>query len=148
MDLSQYMLQKSKSLLPITKALNHNITYCWCYPVKLTIILNDTTSMITSLNEGLALLCSWNILPEQEPTSRLPPTRVNTQNDWQTVSYKCKQKSHALWSPLTFKLETGMLPDFPSHMEHTSQDIPCRFQVWHLRWKLSRISNWHTTMQL
>lgn len=36
--------------------------------MKLTITHNDTTSVITLLTEGLALLRSWDIIPEQGPT--------------------------------------------------------------------------------
>lgn len=68
--LSQYELQKRKSLLPITKPLrNHNIIYHWGYPMKLIVTHNDATSLDTSLTESLALLRSWDILPEQESTS-------------------------------------------------------------------------------
>lgn len=101
-DLSQYTLQKRKSLLPITKALRNHITYRWGYPVKLIITHNDASSMKTTLNKGLALLRSRDSLPEQDPASWSSPTRINTQEDWQTVSYNHKQKiaplDHLLFS--------------------------------------------------
>lgn len=92
-DLSQYTLQKRKSLLPITKALrNHEIVYRWGFPTKLTVTYNNTTTVITSLDEGLALLRSWDILPTQEPASGSSPSKIGSQDDWQTVSRKRKQK--------------------------------------------------------
>lgn len=69
-DLSQYMLKKCKSLIPITKALqNHNIVYHWGYQMKLT-VTHNTKSVITSLAEGLTLLRFWNINPSKIPNLR------------------------------------------------------------------------------
>lgn len=64
-DLSQYTMQKRKALLPVTKALrNHSMVYRWEYPAKLTITKDGETSVISSLEEGLALLRKWDILPD------------------------------------------------------------------------------------
>lgn len=115
-DLSQFTLQKRKSLSTITKALrNHNITYRWGYPVKLTITYNDTTSVITTLTDGLALLCSWDILPEQENPRSSPPKGLNNHEKWQVVSHKHKPKSQTR-SPLTSSLATTTFSDLPSSM--------------------------------
>lgn len=71
-DLSQFTMQKHKSLLPVTKALhNHTIPYCWGYPIKLIITHEGITTTITSLEEGLALLCSLDIIPENKTLTTL-----------------------------------------------------------------------------
>lgn len=65
-DLSQFTMQRCKSLLSITKALrNHNIAYRWEYPLTLTITRDDNTSVIYTLEEGLKLLRAWDIFPEE-----------------------------------------------------------------------------------
>lgn len=103
-DISQYMLQKNK----VAHANHEGIAQSQYhlppgYPMKLTITHNDDTSVITMLIEGLALLWSWDILPDKESTSLSSPTRVKSQDAWQVVSNKCKQKSHVPWSPLILK---------------------------------------------
>lgn len=50
-DLSQFTMQRRRSLLPVTKALrNHNIIYRWGYPAKLTVTWDDHTSVINTLD--------------------------------------------------------------------------------------------------
>lgn len=94
-ELSQYTMQKHKSLISVTKALqNHNIVYRWGYPTKLTITCEGKSSVITSLQEGLALLCSWDILPEQNSKGSTSTSRLDTQNEWQVVSHKRKTNKH------------------------------------------------------
>lgn len=96
-DLSQFTMQKHKSLLPVTKALrNHSILYHWGYSTKLTITHEGNTTTITCLEEGLTLLCSLDIIPEQNTDKSFPPSRMSAQSDWQKVSYKKKNKKELL----------------------------------------------------
>lgn len=90
------MMQKCKSLLPVTKALrNNNIPHQWGYPIKLTITHDGNTAVITCLDEGLALLISLDILPDQTAGESSHAARLNTQEDWQMVSRKKKKnKKH------------------------------------------------------
>lgn len=67
-DLSKHTLQLHSDLLTITKALcNHTILHHWKYPAKLTIMHNGMTKTILKLEEGLQLLCSWDITPDPPP---------------------------------------------------------------------------------
>lgn len=54
--------------------------------------MTETTSVITNLEEGLALLRSLDIIPEQAPENSSPLARLNTQGDWQMVSRKKNNK--------------------------------------------------------
>lgn len=86
-------MQKDKALLSVTKALrNHNIIHRWGYPVKLTITREGMSTTISSLDEGLALLHIWDILPEQESSQQPPLSKVGTQDNWQLVSHKHHNK--------------------------------------------------------
>lgn len=89
-DLSQYTLQKRKNLNTFTKVLrNHNITYRWGYPTKLSVTREGHTHVVNSLEKGLSLLEEWNILPAPEPTTPKPVDPV-----WKTVTTK-NAKSHS-----------------------------------------------------
>lgn len=56
-DLSQYTLPKRKNLHAVTKLLrNHKIVYCWGYPTKLSIMRENHTYTVTSLEKGLNFL--------------------------------------------------------------------------------------------
>lgn len=90
-DLSQFTMQRHKSLLPITKALhNHAIIYRWGYPSKLTVTKDDQTSVINNLEEGHTLLRYWDILPAHTSEAPAPTSKLETQDTWQVVSHKKK----------------------------------------------------------
>lgn len=94
-DISQFTMQKRKSLLPVTKALrNHSIPYRWGYPVKITVTHDGKDTVVSDLEAGLTLLRSLDILPDHQDASSLssPPTRVGHQNEWQTVMRKKSSK--------------------------------------------------------
>lgn len=88
-DLSQFTMQKRKSLLHVTKALcNHNIPYHWGYPVKITVTHDGKNMVVTDLEDGLKLLRSLDILPDQPSAALSPPARIEQQYEWQTVKNK------------------------------------------------------------
>ena len=94
-DLSQYTLAKRRGLVTITKALrNHQIPYKWGFPTKLTVTKDGKNHVMTSLDNGLALLREWQILPETESTdsNRGHPRAVS--QDWKKVTAK-NSKTHA-----------------------------------------------------
>ena len=73
-DLSQHTLQKRRNLGTITKALrNHDISYKWGFPTKLIITYREKSFNVDSVDRGIALLKTWEILPvpreEDKPTS-------------------------------------------------------------------------------
>lgn len=77
-DLSQFTMQKRKSLLPVTKALrNHNIPYRWGYPVKLAATHKANTTVINCVENGLAFLGSLDILPAQTTEGPSPSANVH-----------------------------------------------------------------------
>lgn len=56
-DLSKHTLHHRRNLLTITKALrNHNVQHKWKHPAKLPITHYDSTTTVTTLDEGLAAL--------------------------------------------------------------------------------------------
>lgn len=81
-DLSQATIQHRKKLLTITKALrNHNISYRWGTPSKLTVTHLDKTINIFSLEAGLKFLKEWGILPTDKPMeNRREPSKL--QKEW------------------------------------------------------------------
>lgn len=92
-DLSQFTMQRRTSLLPIKKSLrNHDIAYRWRYPSKLTVTRNDHTSVINTLDEGLTLFQTWDILPEKNAEGLPSTSKMGTQDTWQVVSHKKKTK--------------------------------------------------------
>ena len=95
-DLSQFTMQKRRSLVTITKALrNHNVPYRWGFPVKLTVTHDGKDTTIVSLEEGLTLLRSLDILPAQAPTGPMPSAKIDQRYQWQTVSRKKSGKKRA-----------------------------------------------------
>lgn len=83
-DLSQYMLQKRRSLNTICKALrNHNIAYKWGFSTKLIITKEGKDYIVNSLSKGLDLLKSWLIILEDTPraSNNEDPSRIT--DDWQ-----------------------------------------------------------------
>lgn len=93
-DLSQHTLQKRRNLNTITKVLrNHNIPYRWGYPTKISIIKQDKTFVVDSLDKGISLLKEWNILPNPEDEGSPTTNRRSPNPDWKTVTYK-NAKSH------------------------------------------------------
>lgn len=122
-DLSQFAMQRRKSLLPITKALrNHDITYWWGYPSKLTITKDDHTSVINNLDEGLALLRTGDILPDKSSEGPTSSSKLKTQDTWQVVSHKKKTNS-ATAEHLNFQLYPN-LQDSYGTMELSVLDFP------------------------
>lgn len=92
-DLLQFTMQKGNSLLPITKALrNHDITYRWGYPSRLTIIHDGTTSVSNNLDEGLKMLRAWDLLPAQTNKSSPSVLKMDIQSDWHALSHKKQNK--------------------------------------------------------
>lgn len=90
-------MQKLKTLLSITKALqNHNIMYRWGYPTKLTVMKDGTSSVISSLDEGLKLPCSWDIIPEQGPSSQSSSSawRTKTIGSWSPTDIATKSTTY------------------------------------------------------
>lgn len=90
-DLSQYTLMKRKKLNTLTKALrNHDISYRWGYPTKITVRKDASAYVIYSLEKGLSLLKTWQILPDESapPSSARnakhvdPEWKMMTKNFW------------------------------------------------------------------
>lgn len=93
-DLCKFTMQKHKSLLPVTKALhNHSIPYHWGYHVKIAVTHEENTTVITCVEDGLTLLPSLDILPEQTTEGPPPSGKLHSQHDWQTVSKRKTTKN-------------------------------------------------------
>lgn len=88
-DLSQYTLMKRRNLNTVTKALrNHEISYRWNYPSKLTVIKDGTSHMIDSVDRGIALLRSWNILPDESSRHGTTKRPDGVDSVWKVVTHK------------------------------------------------------------
>lgn len=86
--------KREKNLKTITKTLrNHKIAYRWGYPTELSIVKEDRTYIVDSLEKGISLLEERKILPDQEDDH--PPARHANQvdPDWNKVTNK-NAKSH------------------------------------------------------
>lgn len=95
-DLSSHTLQQRRNLATITKALrNHNIIHKWKYPAKLSVTHNGTSVLIFTLDEGIAALQQWSILPAHTPPLAQASTPSPIQDDWQVVSRKRPSKKSA-----------------------------------------------------
>lgn len=85
-DLSKHTLQLHSNLSTITKVLrNYRILHCWKYPAKLTITHNGVMKTIYTLNQGLQLFCSWDIIPEQLPSHPASNNPRKIPPEWQKV---------------------------------------------------------------
>lgn len=88
-DLSRHTLQQRRNLATITKALrNHHILHKWKYPAKLSITHNGVSVMDSTLEEGVAALRKWGVLPDTDNSPSQIPTPSPLQEDWQVVSRK------------------------------------------------------------
>lgn len=67
--------------------------------MKLTITREGKSSVITSIEEGLALLRAWDILPEQSPERSPSTSKMYIQDEWHVVSHQWKNKKHSTWVP-------------------------------------------------
>lgn len=77
-DLSQYTMQKRKSMLSVTKVLrNHSIPYYWGYPTKLSVTLEGKTTVITCMEEGVTFLHSIDIIPEHDAENPSPSVKLS-----------------------------------------------------------------------
>lgn len=94
-DLSRHTLQCRRNLMTITKALrSHKILHKWKYPATLSVTHNGATITVSTLEEGLAALRRWNILPEQTTPHSLPAGPPIIQNEWQIVTHKRSSKKN------------------------------------------------------
>lgn len=98
LDLSRHTLKKHKNLATITKVLrNHNIPHRWKYPASLSIMHNGSTSLITSMEEGLQALRQWGILPQPSQPANPAPAPESLLTDWQVKSRKRSAKKKNQW---------------------------------------------------
>ena len=66
-DLSQATILARKNMNSITKIFrNHGMIYKWGFPTKLLIDYKGSSYAIKSLDQGLKLLRSWGLIPNQE----------------------------------------------------------------------------------
>lgn len=73
-DLSRHTLQQCRNLVTITKALrNHKVLHKWKCPAKLSVTQNGSTTLILTLEEGIAALREWGIFPDQSLQEALTP---------------------------------------------------------------------------
>lgn len=94
-DLSRHTLQQCRNLATITKALrNHKILHKWSYPAKLYVTHNGVSTLISTLEEGIAALCQWGVLPEPTVHKTPHPQPSPLQEDWQVVSRKRSSKKN------------------------------------------------------
>ena len=93
-DLSQYTLQKRRNLVTITKALrNHKLSYKWGFPTELIVTKDDKDYVIDSMAKGLALLQSWEIVPEPQPPPHHKSNIGGMEQEWRTVDRR-NARSH------------------------------------------------------
>lgn len=92
-DLSQYTLMKRRNLTTVTKALrNHEITYKWGYPSKLTVTEDGSSYTIDSLEKGISLLRSWSILPAESTHPSIARSPDSVPPKWKVVTHKNARK--------------------------------------------------------
>lgn len=74
-DLYQATTQAHNNLITITKIWrNNNIPYKWKFPTKLSIDRNNRNDLVSSLDEGLNLMKSWGLLPQEKDDISDPPS--------------------------------------------------------------------------
>lgn len=88
-DLSQYTLQKRRNMTTTTKALrNQKLRYKWGFPTKLIVTKEGKEYVMDSVVKGMALLCSWGIIPETQNSSHQRSPTTSPDTEWHTVDCK------------------------------------------------------------